>query len=205
MKRPWFPHLPHFHRDGLFQSVTFRLGDAVPASVVEAWKAELAGRFREGAESRRSVELHALIERYADAGAGACWLSEPRIGLAVAEALHESEGVTHELYAWCVMPNHVHALVHPASGVSLAEIVRTWKSKSSRAANFLLGREGPFWMRGYFDRYIRGPRHLERTCRYIEANPVIAGLASRPDEWFLSSAGAFRPAARMGHAGRSKA
>ena len=62
------------------------------------------------------------------------------------------------------------------------------KSYTGLKANRMLGRTGEFWMEDYFDRYIRDGAHYEKTIRYIENNPVKAGLCSRPEEWRCSSA-----------------
>jgi REP element-mobilizing transposase RayT len=81
-------------------------------------------------------------------------------------------------------------------GVGLAGLVRGWKAVSARKANLLLSRVGPFWMRGYFDRYIRSPEHLARAVAYVELNPVKAGLVPRPEDWPLSSASGVKPGDR---------
>lgn len=134
------------------------------------------------------MELHRRVEQYADAGFGACWLQDPRVASAVREALEEEEGTNHDLIAWCVMPNHVHVIVRPKHRVALSRLIRRWKAHSGRKANLLLARTGPFWMRGYFDRFIRSSEHLAHAVRYVESNPVKAGLVSRPEAWPFSSA-----------------
>ena len=90
------------------------------------------------------------------------------------------------------MPNHVHVVVEPMAGVSFHSIIQAWKSISARRANVLLGRTGPFWMREYYDRYIRDDAHLEAAIRYTENNPVDAGLCARPADWPWSSGSAHR-------------
>ena len=85
------------------------------------------------------------------------------------------------------MPNHVHVLLEIMAGNALGTIIRTWKSFSARQANRLIGRDGPFWHRDYFDRYIRDDGHLERTIDYVENNPVKAGLAATSSAWPWSS------------------
>jgi len=44
------------------------------------------------------------------------------------------------------------------------------------------------WQRDYWDRYIRNDRHLAAARRYIEENPVAAGLVAAPEEWLWGSA-----------------
>ncbi len=44
-----------------------------------------------------------------------------------------------------------------------------------------LQRMGPFWQREWFDRVVRNENEKARIIRYIEQNPVKAGLAKEPD------------------------
>ncbi len=94
----------------------------------------------------------------------------------------------YRLHAWCVMPNHVHALVAPNPGIPAPLIVQRWKSISARAVNRLLDRDGALWQANYFDRYMRDEAQLTATAEYIERNPVVAGLVERPCDWRWSSA-----------------
>jgi REP element-mobilizing transposase RayT len=93
------------------------------------------------------------------------------------------------LQAWCVMPNHVHVLAVTNAANELGAIVRFWKSKSATHINALLQRQGALWSRDYFDRFIRDEKHFEANKRYIEMNPVAAGLCDAAETWPFSSAG----------------
>ncbi len=104
-------------------------------------------------------------------GHGACWLGDPRIARLVEEALLHFDGKRYRLIAWCVMPNHVHALVETREEWPLAGIVHSWKSFTAHRANRILKRSGDFWLREYFDRFIRDDRHFENAVGYIEINP----------------------------------
>jgi len=86
------------------------------------------------------------------------------------------------------MPNHVHCLVTRFEQFELSDILHSLKSFTAHEANKMLGRDGQFWIEEYFDRYIRNEEHFERTIRYIENNPVKAGLCRSPKEWPYSSA-----------------
>lgn len=102
-------------------------------------------------------------------------------------------GSRYQLLAWTIMPNHVHILIKPC--YSLPRIVQSWKTYSARWA--LRNAErlhlqlpvGGFWMRGYWDRYIRTETHLEAAMHYIRENPVKAGLCRSADEWRWSGSG----------------
>jgi putative transposase len=48
-------------------------------------------------------------------------------------------------------------------------------------------RKGEFWQPEPFDRYIRNERHYANALRYIEENPVTAGLCNVPEDWLWSS------------------
>ena len=170
------------------QSLAFRLHDAVPESVIQAWKAELGWIENLPAMDPREIKLQKLILRYEDSGHGACWLRDGRIAARVEDALLHFDDQRYRLIAWCVMPNHVHALIETWEDWPLARVLHTWKSYTAHAANQILRRSGEFWFREYFDRFIREDRHFANAVKYIEENPVKAGLTRRPEEWRWSSA-----------------
>jgi REP element-mobilizing transposase RayT len=89
------------------------------------------------------------------------------------------------------MPNHAHILCIPSAANSLASIMHSLKSFTSKEANKALNRSGKFWQKEYFDRYIRNARQFRNTVAYIENNPVKANLCEKPEDWPFSSA-AFR-------------
>jgi REP element-mobilizing transposase RayT len=177
-------YLPHFDGGNIPQTVTFRLADALPQTILDRWENELATM----PEARASTERRARIEHYLDSGTGECWLSQPEVAETVENALLFFERQRYELDAWVVMPNHVHALFNPMAGHTFPEILHSWKSYTSNGANRLLGRSGEFWNPDYYDRYVRSALHFERAVEYIEMNPVAAGLCQRPEDWPYGSA-----------------
>ena len=52
----------------------------------------------------------------------------------------------------------------------------------------MLGRSGQLWQEDYRDRYMRDEAHYGKTVRYLENNPVKAGLAKWTEEWRFGSA-----------------
>jgi putative DNA methylase len=177
-------YLPHWDHPGMIQSVNFRLGDSMPASVIEKWETEIVLQ----SEGQRAVELRRRIEEYLDAGHGSCWLRQPDIASLVEGALFHFDGQRYRLLAWCVMPNHVHALIETREGFPLADVLHSWKSFTSHKASVLLQRNGEFWQREYLDRYVRNAEHYEKVVAYIEENPVKSGLVRLKTDWPLSSA-----------------
>jgi type I restriction enzyme R subunit/putative DNA methylase len=100
---------------------------------------------------------------------------------------HEEELGQYELEAFVLMPNHVHALIHPR--FELARIMQSLKGFSAHQANKVLRRTGqPFWQRESYDHWVRTSDEAARIKRYIEHNPVKAGLAASPADWPWSSA-----------------
>jgi REP element-mobilizing transposase RayT len=178
-------YLPHF--DGgkwLPQVVTFRLADSVPGMVVLAWREEL----RLSPPPECELELRKRLDKYLDAGYGACHLRDPRVGATVQAALLYFDTRRYRLHAWVIMPNHVHVLFTPAEGWALADILGSWKSFTAKKANDILGRSGQFWKEEYFDRFIRDETHFDRALASIENNPVKAGLCATPSDWPFGSA-----------------
>ena len=87
------------------------------------------------------------------------------------------------------MPNHAHVLIMTKREHGVGPIVKSWKAFTATKINRVLGRRGPLWRRDYFDRFIPDNDHYATTMRYIERNPVAAGLCVNPGDWPYSSAG----------------
>jgi putative transposase len=172
-------YLPHFDAPGVTQFVTFQLYDSFPITR----NAEFEKIARERDDSARRKQLEAWLDR----GHGKCWLRRSDVANLAETVLLENDGRDYRLLAWSVMPNHMH-LVVDVRHVPLAKLIHVWKGKSSREANKMLGRRGPFWQEDYFDTVIRDTAHLKRAVRYTEQNPVKAFLAKTAREWPWSSA-----------------
>ncbi len=189
-KRGYLPHYDHF---GILQSVTFRLADSLPKDAIIKLKEEL---------DKTPVDQQDFIRRqrldsWLDAGYGCCALSNFDVTEMMQETLLKFDEEKYNLLAWCIMPNHVHVLIEPL--ISLSEIVKSWKSYSGRralknaerlglfcAAGATRSRE--FWMKGYWDRYIRSETHFKAVIDYIHNNPVKVNLCDTPANWQWSSA-----------------
>jgi putative transposase len=181
-------YLPHFDSPDVLQSVTFRLADSLPHTALRQLKAQR----KHIPPHHKDLEWRRRIEDWSDSGMGCCALGHPQVAAVMQETLALFDWDRYRLVAWCIMPNHVHVLIKPY--VSLSKIVQSWKSYTGRWAlqrNAELGLGVPgaaFWMRDYWDRYIRSERHFHLVVAYIHNNPVKAGLCSAPREWLWSSA-----------------
>ncbi len=165
--------------------VTFRLADSLPRTVLEQIgqrkqlleSARRAGRTLLPCETVALAELTAVrIEALLDSGGGSCALRNPQIANSVEQALERWNGARYDLAVYCIMPNHVHAVVRVASGESLPRLLSSWKSYTANVANATLNRTGHFWQREYYDRLIRSGDEFERAIEYVRTNPQRAWL-----------------------------
>ena len=92
-----------------------------------------------------------------------------------------------EVWAYCLMQNHVHLIAVPESGDSLAHGIGEAHRRYTRHINFKKGWKGYLWQ-GRFASFPMDEDYLLATCRYVELNPVRAKLAGRPEDYRWSSA-----------------
>ncbi|MFI2794079.1 REP-associated tyrosine transposase [Haloferula sp. A504] len=111
-----------------------------------------------------------------DRGHGECLFGNEELAAVMAECLGHFDGERYDLLAWCVMPNHVHAVLRPKEGHELERILHTWKSFTAHELNRRLGREAELWQKESYDHLVRDTADLRAQVKYVLANPVKAGL-----------------------------
>jgi len=94
-----------------------------------------------------------------------------------------------EVWAYCLMPNHVHLVVVPTTADGLRRGIGEAHRRYTRRINFRKGWRGHLWQ-GRFASFVMDEDYLLQAVRYVEINPVRAGLASKADAWPWSSAAA---------------
>jgi hypothetical protein len=99
-------YLPHFDGIVIPQFITIHLADSLPKKVLQRWRDELQSLEFE----QERIILQKRIERYLDQGFGNAFLKDNRIATLVQNSLLKFDGIRYRLFAWVVMPNHVHAL-----------------------------------------------------------------------------------------------
>ena len=97
------------------------------------------------------------------------------------------EGVA--IWGYCLMPNHVHLIAVPRSSEGLGRALGEAHRRYTRRVNFRQQWRGYLWQ-GRFGSVAMDEGHLLAAARYVEMNPVRAGLAGRPEDWPWSSAAA---------------
>lgn len=178
--------LPHLKREMGIYFVTFRLSDSLPSVILNEVKLKRAqaDKIQENSQENLSkasektvIEIHSEeIEQYLDKGIGACALKNEQIAQIVANAIKYFQNKRYRLFAWCIMPNHVHVVLQPYVNHNLSEILHSWKSFTSKEANKILKLEGAFWQREYYDHLIRDHQEFNRIIQYVRQNPAKANL-----------------------------
>jgi putative transposase len=79
------------------------------------------------------------------------------------------------VFAWCLMSNHVHWVLEAGRANSLAVFFRRVNGRYAQYLNARRRRTGHLWQNRFFSCPV-GPTHLWHTLRYVEGNPVRAGL-----------------------------
>lgn len=115
-----------------------------------------------------------------------------------------------QLFAWCIMSNHVHLIAKAAPGGKLQDIMRDHKkftakkiveaieqnaqeSRSEWMLPLLKDKEGAirFWQHDLHPIWLRSPAVIEQKLEYIHMNPVKAGLVTEAHHYIYSSATAY--------------
>jgi putative DNA methylase len=168
-------HLPHYHAVGRPAFVTWRLHGSLPSN-------------RSFAQTGSSGRAFLVTDRLlGSAVTGPQYLRQPEIAAMVVEAIRYRDPGHYQLHSFVVMPNHVHLLITPRA--PLSQVMHSLKRFTAREGNRILGLNGqPFWQDESYDRLVRNDREFAKIARYIELNPVTAGLVTEPGQFLWSGA-----------------
>ena len=177
-------YLPHWSQDGSTYFVTFRLADSLPQVVLLRRREEgqIIERLKQRGQIsneeilRRKKEIERQVQKALDEGHGKVVLKTPEIAELMQNALRFFDDTRYVLWAWCVMPNHVHAVVQPFPGQELEDVLHSWKSYTAHEINQMLGRKGTLWETESFDHLIRSEGSFLWCVEYTYSNPDKAGL-----------------------------
>lgn len=200
-------NLPHYQPPDAVFSVVFRLAGSLPAKTISELRNERDEYFRilsEENEKRRNERLgelrielfkkyDALLDR---PSSGPRWLMDDRTAKVVGDALMYWDRRVCEMIAYCIMSNHVHAILatgtmgntsfpeglHGPTPYHLTNILTSIKKFTARKANIILGLSGAFWQDESYDHVVR-ENELTAAIHYVLNNPVKAGLVKHWREW----------------------
>jgi putative transposase len=103
------------------------------------------------------------------------------------ESLSRRYGVS--VHGYCLMTNHIHFLVTPHKKSSISNTMRVVGSRYAQYINKMYQRTGTLWEGRHRSSLVQSNRYLLTCMRYIELNPVRAGMVERPEEYLWSSYG----------------
>ena len=189
-------HYPHWELSDAIYHICFRLRDSVPRKCIKEWIGE---RNLLMAQMQLKKELDSMdiwrlqyyfsskIESYIDRGYGSCIFQDFESAKIMAETLQNKNGILYDLYAWCIMPNHIHVLASLCQGNTLTKMVGAWKSVSAHLLNRRRHTMGRLWNEDYYNRIIRTGDDYARIKEYIWKNPDVAGLSDWPWRWMAQN------------------
>lgn len=91
-----------------------------------------------------------------------------------------------KVWAYCLMPNHVHLIVVPRSEDGLRKAIGEAHRRYTRHINFREKWRGHLWQ-GRFSSFPMDEAYLLTAARYVELNPVRARLVQNPSDYPWSS------------------
>jgi REP element-mobilizing transposase RayT len=190
-------HLPHQVPKGFPIFLTWNLKGALPHEVIDTLRRERRRFEREPSRPNESEKerrirhdklIFAMADRYLDRdNQGPMYLKDPAAAKTVEDSILFGVSERYNLFAWCVMANHVHVLLTPQWEIH--RITQGIKGYTAHEINALQHQRGRvFWQDESYDHWARDEEEMLRIIHYIENNPVAAGLCARPEEWPWSSA-----------------
>ncbi|MFL0799078.1 MAG: transposase [Agarilytica sp.] len=93
-----------------------------------------------------------------------------------------------KLFSYCLMTNHIHLIVQPLDDLSsVGKLMKRLAGRQTRLVNKSERRTGSLWDGRYKTSVIDTDEYLLQCCRYVELNPVKAGMTDNPEDYKWSS------------------
>ena len=201
--------LPHIQPENSAFFITFRLAGSLPVSLLDRIQDEKLEKMARISKSLSPSEYHYQknnIEKQYFAIfddclhkilSGPIWLEKSEIAQIVTQRLIDDDEARYHLWAFCIMPNHVHLLLDTVGldSVSksnergktkdypLTDAMRLLKGSTAALCNRQLGRRGAFWEHESYDHIVRNDDEFDRIVDYILMNPAKAGLVNEWQKW----------------------
>lgn len=126
------------------------------------------------------IEGHAFFVTVCTEGRHRWFAKHTDLAESMVSVLTEAADVRHSnLYAWCVMPDHLHLLVCDNDLVEFVRLVKGRMTPLARRAN----PKRKLWQRSFYDHALRGAEDLFDVGAYIFENPVRAGIVDDPADY----------------------
>jgi putative transposase len=201
--------LPHWDVPDAAYFLTTCLEGSIPAQGLldlECYRRSTQRRpqpegYNEREWQRRLWKLQfARMDNWLDRQPAVHHLADPRLARLVVDAMYFFAGQRYDLLAFVVMPSHIHWVFQPLAAwvESLSDCGNSRSPReriqhglnrfTASECNQIRAATGDFWQRESYDHWVRDADELERIIRYIEENPVKAGLVDVAESWPFSSA-----------------
>ena len=192
-------NLPHLFDINKPLFITFRLKFTLPQAIIDELihqKLEWQKAYDDLDDVGKATELAKKSSKYfhwfdlliAKSKEVPDLLVNPALASYISEALHFHDNERYELIAYCIMPNHVHAVICPKQNkagdiVPVSRITYSWKRYSAANINKYLDKKGSVWQAESYDHIIRNEHEFYKVIEYVISNPVEAGLVEHWHEW----------------------
>ncbi len=106
------------------------------------------------------------------------------VGIAVDALIQTAQRTDWSIPQVCFMPDHIHLMMLPLHEREqpLSGFIQRWKSSVKQRLNRQCV-DGKIWQREFFDHLLRSGESLTEKWRYVEMNPVRAGLCEKPEDY----------------------
>jgi putative transposase len=94
-----------------------------------------------------------------------------------------------EILGWCLMTNHIHLIARPATEEGMAKAIGRTHFRYTQYINRMHGRSGHLWQNRFYSCPL-GKLHFWKCLRYVEQNPLRAGMVKKAVNYKFSSAAA---------------
>ncbi|MCC8175869.1 MAG: transposase [Bacteroidales bacterium] len=179
----FYRKIPHWHQPDKLQFVTFRLGDSLPQPILRELKEQKQRWMEDNPEpwtpdQMREYHNHFTqkVDRWLDQGYGACYLGRKEVANYFVTKMLEFHSREWCVWAYVVMPNHVHLLLQAINGENLRASLGRFLNITSHEINKMVERKGTLWQREPFDRIVRNEGHYINVLRYMGKNVDQGGV-----------------------------
>ena len=191
--------LPHAYEQSHPVFITWRLKFCLPQYIIEQLNEQKA---KHEHEIEHLSEEYKLLQRYQFSKKQFNYydeqltedktlpdlLNRDELAEVVKATLHYHDTHKYSLHAYCIMTNHVHAVLTPLCDnieqkKTLSGITKSLKGFTAREINKLTGSSGSVWARESYDHIVRNEAEFARIISYVANNPVKAGLVKQWQDW----------------------
>ncbi len=134
-----------------------------------------------------AAQLFRFWDTILDTSPGPAWLVHPAVAEFTQVTLHAMEGILCRLEGYAIMPTHVHVLYSQQlelnRGPAPMHVADALKTPVAHFASRVLDLRGAFWQKEDYHRILRSAREVDSVQRYLQRDPVRAGLVGKPEEW----------------------